>query len=173
MKTSVSLSKKTFFVQNTCPFDAVSVLIAMAYTGIVSYKQFIDTIKNDFLTFCKNLAQEGPTLNSYKNRVVLLRKIFKTDASIKDTNLIDARCNVTLMITGYLRNAPSSILTKTCINNCHTSKVIHDPLISLKLTGKFQNLEEDIKACIAEKPMNCSNCNGTKTTCNNIVGAVY
>jgi len=69
MKTPVSILKKSFLVQNTCPFDAVSVLIAMAYTDIISYKQFIDIIKNDFLIFCKNLAQEGPTLNLYKNRV--------------------------------------------------------------------------------------------------------
>lgn len=163
-KTPISISKKKFLIQNTCPFDAVSVLIAMAYTDIVLYKQFIDTKKNDFLIFCKNLAQEGPTLNIYKNRVVLLRTIFQIDASIKDTNLIDARYNVTLMITGFLRNAPSSIQTVTCLNNCHTSKVIHDPLISLKLTDKFNNLEEDIKTYTAEKTMNCTNCNGTKTT---------
>lgn len=111
--------KKTFLVQNTCPFDAVSVLIAMAYTDIVSsYKQFIDKIKKDFLIFCKNLSQEGPTFNIYKSRVLLHQTIFKTDASIKYTNLIDARCNVTLMIKSYLRNAPSSIETITCFNNC-------------------------------------------------------
>lgn len=48
-KTPIVLSRKTFLVQNTCPFDAVSVLIAIAYTDIPLYKQFIDKIKNDFL----------------------------------------------------------------------------------------------------------------------------
>jgi hypothetical protein len=68
-KTPMALSKKTFLVQNTCPFDAVSVLIVMAFQ---SYMQFIDTINNDFLLFCKNLTLSGPNLHIYKNRVVLL-----------------------------------------------------------------------------------------------------
>jgi hypothetical protein len=78
--------------------------------------------------------------------------------------LIDARCNVTLIITSCLKNALSAIQTITCSNKYPTSKVLHDPLISLKLTDKFKNLEEDIKKYkIYIKIMKCSNWNIIKT----------
>jgi hypothetical protein len=132
----------------------------MAYTDIASYMQFIDTINNDFLLFCKYLALSGLTLHIYKNRVVLLRTIFKTDADITNTT----RCNVTLIITSYLKNAQSAIKTITYSNKCPISKILHDLLISLKLTNKFKNLEKDIKTYMTEKIMKCSDCNGIKKT---------
>lgn len=40
MATPVTVSKKTFLVQNTCPFDVISVLIATAFTDFQNYKNY-------------------------------------------------------------------------------------------------------------------------------------
>jgi len=38
--TPVILSKKRFLVQNTCPFDAVAVLISITYTDNQKYQKY-------------------------------------------------------------------------------------------------------------------------------------
>lgn len=129
--TPIILSKKRFLVQNTCPFDAVAVLIAIAYTDIPTYQKYIDeNINNDFLQFCKNLATTGPTHSIYKNRVSLLQNIFKVDTGVTDIRLIDATCNVNFIVTSYLKNVPSATESIMC-SKCSTSKVFYNPTIIL------------------------------------------
>lgn len=54
MSTPLQINKNKFLIYNTCPFDSVAVIIAMAYTDIRSYKMFIDSNENKMLLFCKS-----------------------------------------------------------------------------------------------------------------------
>jgi len=156
--TPVILSKKRYLVQNTCPFDAVAVLITIAYTDHPKYQQFIEeNINNDFLNFCKNLAKTGPTQSIYKTRVSLLQNIFKVDTGVTDINLINATCNVNFIVTSYLKNAPSAIESISC-SKCSTSKIYYSPTIVLNFQNGFKSLEDDIKTYLEGKKLNCSNC---------------
>jgi len=156
--TPVILSKKRFLVQNTCPFDAVAVLITIAYTDNQKYQKYIDeNITNDFLQFCKNLAKTGPTHSIYKKRVSLLQNIFKVDTGVTDINLINATCNVNFIVTSYLKNEPSAIESITC-SKCPISKIYYSPTIVLNLQSGFKCLESDIKTYLQGKKLNCSNC---------------
>jgi len=56
MTTPITMKKKRYLVHNTCPFDSISVLIAMAYIDMPSYKNFININSNIFLKFCQKLA---------------------------------------------------------------------------------------------------------------------
>lgn len=44
--TPLKISKQRYLLHNTCPFDSIAVIIAMAYIDNDQYKQFIDTEKN-------------------------------------------------------------------------------------------------------------------------------
>lgn len=58
--TPLHVAEKRFLVINTYPFDALDVILTIAYTNIPLYKQYIDTCKQMMLKFCKNLAILGP-----------------------------------------------------------------------------------------------------------------
>jgi len=61
MSTPLQINKNKFLIYNTCPFDSVAVIIAMAYTDIGSYKIFIDSNKS--------LALNGPNRQIYIDRL--------------------------------------------------------------------------------------------------------
>ncbi|CAI6370090.1 unnamed protein product [Macrosiphum euphorbiae] len=66
MKTPIRVNKKRYLVSNTCAFDSVCILIAMAYTDSKDYQEFINKSHNELLTFCKDLAINGPSSIIYK-----------------------------------------------------------------------------------------------------------
>jgi len=101
MNTPITLKTKRYLVHNTCPFDSISVLIAMAYIDVPSYKSFIDIKSNIFLKFYQKLATKPCSPNIYKERLTLLQDVFTEDTGITDVKLIDARCNVNYMITSF------------------------------------------------------------------------
>lgn len=160
MATPVIFKKTRYLVQNTCPFDAVAVLIATGYTDIPKYKIFIDNNKNDFLQFCLNLAIYGATRYTYKSRVALLKTIFDFNIGVTEIKIIDSRCNVNFIITRFLKYTPSAIETNEC-STCKHSNSYNNPSIIINLKNRFENLEEDLKEYVRGSTTNCLRCNGT------------
>lgn len=135
--TSLHLKKKQFLVTNTCAFDALAVVIAVAYVDNQTYRTFIDLNKNEMLGFCKNLAIHNPTKQTYIKRLELLVKIFKEEKSISRVHLIDARCNVTLLITKLLHDTPSAMENIKCKNQVCVNA--HRQLIAQRLFYALNN----------------------------------
>lgn len=73
----------------------------MAYTDVPSYKQFIDTNLNVFFKCCKNLVTKTSNMNTYKERLALLQSVFSEDIDVTDVKLINARCNVSFIVTSF------------------------------------------------------------------------
>lgn len=61
MKTPIRINKKRYLVSNTCAFDSVFILIAMAYTDSKDYQEFINISHNELLNFFKDLAINDPS----------------------------------------------------------------------------------------------------------------
>ncbi|KAL5233861.1 hypothetical protein ACI65C_001271 [Semiaphis heraclei] len=165
MTTPITMKKKRYLVHNTCPFDSVSVLIAMAYIDITSYKNFIDINSNVFLTFCKKLATKPCSANIYKERLTLLQHVFLEDTGITDVKLIDARCNVSYIITSFLKSAPSAVEKRQCFS-CTTAKTIPSPTIILNSkNSNLYDLESSLREYSEEKKNKCTelNCSGFLT----------
>jgi len=133
--------KKRYLVQNTCPFDTPSVLVATAYTDILSYQHFVDKSNNCFLNFCKTIAVKGTSRSIYKQRVIMLAKIFDVDSGVTDIN---ARCNVNYIITKYLIDEPSAHETKNCLN-CAIKKIFQNATVIMKIPNGFKTIEERLK----------------------------
>jgi len=144
LATPVIVSKKKYLVKNTCPFNALSVIIATAYTDILSYQHFVDKSNNCFLNFCKTLAIKGTSRSIYKQRVIMLTKIFDVDSGVTDIHLINARCNVNYIITKYLIDEPSAHETKVCLN-CAMKKKFQIATIIMKIPNGFKTIEEGLK----------------------------
>jgi len=67
------LDKKRYFVNNTCAFDLVAVIISRAYINNL-YKKFVDNSSNQFLKYCKALARGNATKIIHKHRMKLIIK---------------------------------------------------------------------------------------------------
>lgn len=59
-----------------------------------------------YLNFVKIKHCMAHTINSYKERLLLLRNIFEESETMLNLKIIDARCNVILIISQLLKNAP-------------------------------------------------------------------
>jgi len=128
LATPVIVLKKRYLVQNTCPFDALSVLVVTAYTDVLSYQNFADKSNNCFLNFCKTLAVKGTSRSIYKQRVLMLRKIFDVDPGVTDILLINARCNVNYMISKYFIDELSAYEKNVC-SNCGMKKIFQNATV--------------------------------------------
>jgi hypothetical protein len=157
LATPIIVSKKRYLVQNTCPFDALSVLVVTAYTDILNYQHFVDTSNNCFLQFCKTLALKGTSRSIYKQKVTLLSKIFDVDSGVTDINLINAKCNVNYLISKYLIDVPSAYETKN-YSNCTTNKQFHNATIILNITNGFKTIEDGLYKYLNSISSDCSEC---------------
>lgn len=157
IQTPLTISKKRFLLQNTCPFDSITVLIAIAYNENEKYKNYLNNSTNDLLKFCKKLATEPVSRNTYISRLSLLRKIFQEDTGITDISLIDARCNVNFIATSFLKESPSAEEHRQCTNKkCTNSKNISSPTIILHTKQHDLTLLEDsLKLYVVGKSTNC------------------
>ncbi|VVC40048.1 Hypothetical protein CINCED_3A005355 [Cinara cedri] len=167
MSTCVRVSNKKYFVINTCSFDSIAAMISMAYLDHNQYKKYIDSVSNDFLTFCKNIAKKGTTRQTYVSRLLLLKTIFSTDKGITEVKLIDAKCNVLHIITQLLKNTPSATERRICSNTkCMNAKdtMKFSPTIILKFSYDFENLERSLVDYTAPMFSECSVCHGILTS---------
>jgi hypothetical protein len=165
MCTPLKIEKNKFLVYNTCPFDAVAMIIAMAYLDIPSYNIFINSNKNEMLLFCKSLALHGSNKKTYIDRFKILRPHFEESNNLSNIKVLDTRCNALYIVTKLLTNAPSAIENINCSNmNCDNfEKQDASPTIILRIknfTG-FGSIEEILKEYVATKKRNCYKCNGT------------
>ncbi|KAE9536199.1 hypothetical protein AGLY_007422 [Aphis glycines] len=78
--------------------------------------------------------------NIYKERLTLLQNIFLEDIGVTDVKLIDVRCNVSYIITSFLKSAPFDV-KKQCFN-CTMAKTTPSPTIILNSkNSNLYNLE--------------------------------
>jgi len=123
MSTPLKKAKQKFLIYNTCPFDAVAVIIAMAYTDISTYRIFIDSNENKMLLFCKYLALHGSNPQTYIDRLKIVRPYFKEMDNLTNIKIIDTRCNVIFVVEKLLASAPSAIENIRCSSmNCSNAK---------------------------------------------------
>lgn len=164
IQTPLIMSKKRYLLQNTCPFDSITVLIAIAYNDNEKYKNYLDNSTNDLLKFCTKLATEPVSKNTYISRLSLLRKIFQEDTGITDISLIDARCNVNFIATSFLKESPSAEEYRQCSNKkCKNSKKISSSTIILdRKQNDLTRLEDSIKLYVIGRSSDCmdTKCHG-------------
>lgn len=71
MKTPIKINKKRYLVSNTCAFDSVCIILAMAYTDSKYYQEYMKKSSNELLLFCEELAKNGPSSIIYKKRLFI------------------------------------------------------------------------------------------------------
>lgn len=134
----------------------------MAYIDVPSYKNFVDTNSNVYLEFCKKLATKTTTTHTYKERLMLLQGIFPEDIGVTDVKLINARCNVSFIVTSFFKSEPSAFETRQCLI-CTSLKLIPSPTIILGFTNfNLNHLETNLKEYIKSRSICCADlgCNG-------------
>jgi len=174
--TPVSISKIKYMVHNTCPFDSISSAIAMAYIDYSTYREFIDNSSNIFLKFCKDLALNGSSKKIYTERVNFIKNIFSADEGITHVRLIDAKCNISYIITSLLKNAPSAVEDMNCNNqNCQNSnRQASCPTIILRFQQDLSGIEDLLNIYTQVKEYDCTECdNGMLKTKRNLQSHLF
>jgi len=157
--TPLHVAKQRYIVMNTCPFDALAVIITMAYTDFKTYTAFVDSSENNMLRFCKSLALYGPTKKTYTDRLELLKPIFKSSDDISRIKVIDAQCNVAFIATKLLVNAPSAIEKIRCTTDGCNNNNRDIESATLILTFKdVKNLQKSLDNYTKEQVYECGYC---------------
>jgi len=162
--TPLRMAKNKYLVLNTCPMDAVVAIIAMANIDFQSYRNFVNSSENQMLNFSKKIALYGPTTNPYKERLIILKTIFDESTSISNLKIVDARCNVSFIVTKLLKDVPSAIENIKCSGyDCiNKHKQINNPTIILRYTENgFKDLREALINYISLQIYDCGQCGGS------------
>jgi len=161
--TPIRMNKNRYIVNNTCAFDSVSTIIAMAYLDNLFYKNFIDNNKNQFLEFCKKLVTTNTSAIIPKERLNILKTIFKEDTGITGVSVIDCTCNVLFIV---LKDAASTYEHIQCSNdNCKCGiRIVPCPTIIVKLKEGFETLETSLKRYLNSTIHLCLECGETASS---------
>lgn len=164
--TPIRMNKNRYIVTNTCSFDSVSTVIAMAYLDNPFYKKFVDNSKNQFLEFCKKLVTTSTLAIIHKERLKILKTIFKEDTGITGVNIIDCTCNVLFIVTSLLKDAASAYEHIKCNNtNCKSGiRIVPCPTIIVRLKEGFKTLETSLQKYLSIKMNMCLECNENATS---------
>jgi len=140
----------------------------MAYIDYPQYRDFVDSNKNIFLKFCKNLSINGTSKQIYIERLQILKDIFKEVDGVTEIKLIDARCNVLHLVTKLFVNAPSAIEYVHCSNsNCPYFNIERNSAtIIVRLESGMQSLEDSLLNYTLTKITDCveRDCKGNVET---------
>jgi len=155
--TTIKLSKKRFIIRNTCPFDSVAIIIVMPFYDNHNYKCYLDNCENIFISFCKDLAFQGPTKTIYKERAVILKDVFEDATVISGVSIIDTTCNVAYIINKLLKDTPSATETLSCTNkNSTNNKSYSNPTIITMINGGFLAMESTIMEYLNPRYFDCT-----------------
>lgn len=112
---------------STCPFDALTELLATAYADSIVYKQTIDEKYKDLIFFqiMQNYATNGVSNAFYFERLYYLLTHFDTDKSV-----VDCACNISTFIAKILIEAPSVKEKNSCVQ-CHYKEIKNIPKLIL------------------------------------------
>lgn len=118
----------------------------MAYTDFPSYHSYINSKNIEFLNFIVEIANHGSSAKMYNSRLKLLNTIFTSESCVDNVHLINAECNVSLIINGLLKEVPSCIENISCSNqNCRNYKKIRSsPTILMNSTDGVRVIVEGI-----------------------------
>lgn len=158
--TPLKISKTRYMIHNTFPFDTVASTISMAYLDYPTYMEFVDKSDNVLLKFCKYLALNGASKKSYIERINILKNIFKEVDGITHVKIIDAKCNVSYIITQFLKSAPSAVELLNCQNTLctNTNRQEPSPTIIPRIKTDLTELEICLNNYVQNKVMQCSLC---------------
>lgn len=168
MTTCLRVSNKRYIIHNTCPFDAVAAVITMAYIDYPQYRDYVDSKNNIFFKFCKQLAINGTSKQTYIERLQILKNIFKEVDGVTEIKLIDARCNVLYLVTKLFVNAPSAVESVHCSNgNCPYFNIERNSAtIIVRLENGILSLENSLLNYTLTNNTNCveGGCSGNVET---------
>jgi len=170
--TPIRMNKNRYIVNNTCSLDSISTVIAMAYLDNSFYKNIIDNSKNQFLEFCKKLVTANTSSIIHKDRLKILKTIFKEDTGITGVNIIS--CNVLFIVTSLLKDAASAYEYIECNNTKSKSgiRIVSCTTIIERLKEGFKTLETSLQKYLDVKMNMCLECDenasSTKDLCQHI-----
>lgn len=96
---------------------------------------------------------------TYVDRLDILKQEFKSSNSITNIKIIDARCNVSYLVTKLLHNTPSAVEKVNCkTSKCENlEKEIISPTLILKIKN-FNDLQKPLDIYTTEKMYDCGSC---------------
>ena len=99
------------------------------------------------MEFCKNLVTTNTSAIIQKERLKILKTIFKEDTGITGVNIIDCTCNVLFIVTSLLKDAASAYEHIECNNtNCKSViRIVPSPTIIVRLKDGFKTLETSLQ----------------------------
>lgn len=178
LTTPCNYKNKKYIVSNTCAFDSLVFGITIGYTDFPSYRSYIQLSKNNFLNFIQEIIYHGTSTKIYNYRLELLTTMFKSTSCIDNVELLNAECNISLIIQGLMKEDPSCIEDISCTNDkCRNFKksrtsptIILSPADGLRIiTDGISSLGEILTMYIKTTPEICmlpynkKLCRGQKT----------
>lgn len=111
-------------LSNTCAFDSIVQILAVAYCDSNEYATFVMKKKNEstlwHLIFA--LLRDGVTLQTYKKRAKILKQLYPGEPMINGITLLSVKQAADSMLIKLLQNEESVEIIEKCIS-CNHEKI--------------------------------------------------
>jgi len=112
------LKNGNFVLSNTCAFDTLVQIFAVAYCDSDTYSSFINEHagKNLFYQLIKNLLKSGVTVHTYKKRAKILSDLHLGEKKVLPNNVIHLKVgeSVETLACEIFKSIPSARLVINC-----------------------------------------------------------
>jgi len=154
---SVKFNNKNYVLSNTCSFDTIVQMLAVAYCDSSTYTKYVMEKKEENtlweLIFC--LLRDGVTVQTYKKRVAILSNLCSGELIL---NGIDSMLNM------LLKNYESVVIEENC-NSCKFKRLDKKPFLTICVKEKMPTkrqlnllINDEINQ-LYNSAINCQVCN--------------
>jgi len=134
---SIKLDGENFVLSNTCAFDSIVQILAVAYCDSNEYATFVLKKKNEstlwHLIFA--LHRDSVTIQTYKKRAKILKQLYPGEPMINGITLLSVEQAADSMLIKLLQNEESVEIIEKC-TSCNHEKIEKKQCITVCVSEK-------------------------------------
>lgn len=157
-------------ITNTCAFDSVVHSLLVSYHDWLNYHDYVNNNcnVNEILDFIKMVPMHGASKKIYKERAIILTKIFQSA-----NGSLNCASNISELIRSLMQNIPSYNITKQC-SVCNwehqqtfiITEINTQPIYQCGMRG----LQEVLNQIVNSVSRKCNRCSNENINLNFILG---
>ena len=163
---SVKCNNGNYVLSNTCSFDTIVQMLAVAYCDSTAYTKYVMEKKEEStlwqLIFC--LLRDGVTVQTYRKRVEILSSLFSGEPILNGITYLSVEQSIDSMLNMLLKNYESVQIEENC-SSCKFERSEKKPFLTICVTEKMPTkrqlnllINQEMKQLYDSKI--CQMCNG-------------
>lgn len=148
---AINTGKAQLSVVNTCAFDSFLQCLCCAYCDSPRFSRYVQGTNHPVLDLVESIVTGGINSTTYKQRALILAKMFSHDSLKSGAHQINAACNVSRIVTDTMKDVDTLTFTTSCSSpTCPRNDSRSLPLVPVNFKTLGRRGIKDLQAAIED-----------------------